>query len=163
MTALFTALIAFAIGLGVDAIPQYDTHAIEYTVEYAVEEQDIQQDIPETQPAPYIEDDDIPEWCHTEWHHGESECGCCGAHLTDWKTIRNYYNTKDVDVCGDCWTWACAETAVERRASQEFLSWKTGREFDMVGIEDGQRDEVSALVDGLIADEQALLCAMNDN
>ena len=45
MTALFAGIIAFALGMGVDAIPQYETPAIEYTVEYTVEEQDIQQDI----------------------------------------------------------------------------------------------------------------------
>lgn len=158
MTALFTALVAFAIGLGVDAIPQYDTPVIEYAIEY-IEEQDIQQDIP----APYIADGDIPEWVHTEWHHGEDECGCCGAALTEWRTIRNYYNTTDVSVCADCWEWARSESIEEHRAVQEFLAQKTGREIDMVGITDEQRDEVQELLDEKIEYEREAQKRINGN
>ena len=31
------------------------------------------------------------------------ECGCCGAHVTEWWYVRNMDDTAFVEVCHDCY------------------------------------------------------------
>ena len=60
-----------------------------------------------------------PDWCGTELHFGTAECGACGEELHAWRTVRDYADTEDVPVCGECWECFAEDTEANRAAMHD--------------------------------------------
>lgn len=56
------------------------------------------------------------------------ECGCCGAHVTQWWTIRNDADTAWVDVCELCYLRIAAEDYYWPTDPEEIIEDIEGRE-----------------------------------